>query len=152
MLPEPAAPGEFASTAELTDERATLISHAFIESGYNTNYAAGWHLVRSVPRFTFDDSTRPARILAVGNPGSQGLKGINTTQGGLRIKTLDQGPIAASRIGLLGDAAPGDIDEAIAGTVFAVGTEAPVTDPWAALTGNNRTFINAGELLSRSLQ
>ncbi len=60
--------GTFANTAAGDQERAALIARAFIDKGYNTNYAASWYLVRSVPKFTFDDSVSPARILAVAAP------------------------------------------------------------------------------------
>jgi prepilin-type processing-associated H-X9-DG protein len=64
---------------------------------------------------------------------------------------LDQGPVHSSRIALLGDAAPGDIDEAIAATTFGIGTQATGgTDPWAAQSGLNETFVTAGELLSEA--
>ena len=48
-------PGTFADTAANDQERAALIARAFLDKGYNTNYAASWYLVRSVPKFTFDD-------------------------------------------------------------------------------------------------
>jgi prepilin-type processing-associated H-X9-DG protein len=141
----------FGGTAASTPERSVLIAHAFIEEGFNTNYAAGWHLARGGPRYTFDDSVQPARILSVGTAGNEGLKGISTTTGGLRIKTLDQGPVHSSRVALVGDAAPGDINEAISASVFAIGSEAPVADPWAPLSGVNRTYINQGELLGEAM-
>jgi hypothetical protein len=39
--------GSFASTDPLNDERAALVSRYFLNRDYNTNYAAGWHLVRT---------------------------------------------------------------------------------------------------------
>ena len=139
----------FANTDATSDERSSLIGHAFIEAGYNTNYAAGWHLVRSAPRINFDDTTNPASIIAGGAAGKTGLKGISTTLGGLTIKMLDQSPVHSSRIALPGDAAPGDVDEAIMAATIAIGTEANV-DPWATVSGQNKVFIEAGELLSEA--
>ena len=71
----------------------------------------------------------------------------------LTVKLLDQSPVHSSRVALLGDAAPGDIDEAISAVKFAIGDEAEtVADPWDASSGVNRTYIDAGELLTEAFQ
>ncbi|MEC8510207.1 MAG: DUF1559 domain-containing protein, partial [Planctomycetota bacterium] len=100
----------FAATAPNTPERQAVIARAFLEQGYNTNYAAGWHLVRSVPKFTVDAS---GDILAAGAAGKTGLKGLSTTRGPLTRRVAESGAITLSMIGVLGDSAPGDVDEAI---------------------------------------
>ncbi len=136
----------FGGTAPLTPERAALIARAFIDKGYNTNYAAGWHLVRSAPKVNYDDSTTPASILAGGDPSKSGLKGLSTTLGPLKRRLLETGPVVTSNVALLGDAAPGDIDEAIlAATIGFDGT-----DPFANGKTDSRVFFEAGELLTEA--
>ncbi len=147
------AGAEFGGTAVNTDARAALVARAFLDKGYNTNYAASWYLVRSVPKFTFDDSTSPARILAVGNPSSQGLKGLSTTLGPIKRRILETGPVVTANIPLLGDAAPGDIDEAVLNQTIAFGpflADGSTPDPFANNTTDKRSFIEAGELLSEA--
>ncbi|MCA9184144.1 MAG: DUF1559 domain-containing protein [Pirellulaceae bacterium] len=137
--------GEFGGTSPLTPERAALIARAFLGKGYNTNYAAGWHFVRSVPKFSFDDSVSPARILSVGT-GAEGLKGLSTTQGPLRRRILESGPVVSSNVALLGDAAPGDITEATAQATFEFGP----TDPYAQGSTEAQVFITQGDLLTEA--
>lgn len=143
----------FASTAPNSEERARLIARAFMDQGYNTNYAAGWHLVRSSPKVNVDSSTTPPTIVAFGNPSSQGLKGLSTTRGALTRRLLETSPIVSSTVALLGDAAPGDADEAIlafdlsySGTL----SDGTTADPFANGKGDEREFMKAGELLTEA--
>lgn len=145
--------GSFANTAASSEERVALIARAFLERGYNTNYAASWHFVRSAPKFTFDDSASPARLLAMGNPASQGLKGLSTTQGPLKLRVLDSGPVVSSNVPLLGDAAPGDVDEALLTQTIAYGptlNDGSTADPFANGSTDRKSFIEAGELLTEA--
>jgi prepilin-type N-terminal cleavage/methylation domain-containing protein/prepilin-type processing-associated H-X9-DG protein len=144
----------FASTAVNTEERAALVARAFLDKGYNSNYAAGWHLARSVPKFAFDDSTTPVSILSVGTAGNQGLKGLSTTLGPLKRRILETSPVVTSNVALLGDAAPGDIDEAIMTHTIAYSeflADGSTADPFANGSTDSRTFIEAGELLSEAM-
>ncbi|MCA9247573.1 MAG: DUF1559 domain-containing protein [Planctomycetales bacterium] len=143
----------FASTDASGDERAALVSRAFIGPGYNTNYASGWHLVRSVPRFFYDDSSSPAKIIGGGASGSSGFKGLSTTQGALKRRTLESGPVVSSSVALLGDSAPGDIDEAILSQDIKYGAllaDEATADPFANGSTDEASFIDAGELLSEA--
>lgn len=145
--------GTFGNTDINTDERAALIARAFVEQGYNTNYAAGWHLVRSAPLFSFDDTQNPALILSVGDPTKQGLKGLSTTRGPLTRRMLETGPVVTSNIALLGDAAPGDIDEAVLSRTIAYGfylADGVTEDPFSAGKTDSMTFMQAGELLAEA--
>ncbi len=145
--------GTFANTAPNDQERAALVARAILDKGYNTNYAAGWHLVRSVPRFTFDASTSPAKILAGGTAGKSGLKGLSTTLGPLKRRVLETGPVVSSNIALLGDAAPGDIDEAILSQTVGYGkflADGVTPDPFANGSTDSKTFIEAGEMLTEA--
>lgn len=139
----------FGGTAINTAERGALVGHAFVLEGYNTNYAAGWHLVRTTPRISFDAATTPVSIVTNGDAAGQGLKGVNSTTGPLSIKLLDQSPVPSSRIGLLGDAAPGDIDEALLSQDIKVSQDLTV-DPWGAVHGTTETLLQTGEMLTEA--
>lgn len=133
----------FAGTAINTAERAALIGRAFIEKGYNTNYAASWFLARGGPKFTVGPA--PAYdIIAVGTATTEGLKGLSTTTGPLKRRVLETGPVVTANVPLLGDAAPGDIDEAVLRMTISYGP----TDPFANGKNDARVLIEAGELLT----
>lgn len=145
--------GTFANADEDTDERAALVSRYFIAQGYNTNYAAGWHLVRSVPQFSFDAATVPISIIGGGTPGSAGFKGLSSTRGALTRIVQESGPIAADRIAFLGCGAPGDIDEAISATTFRYGpllNDGVTADPFAQNSNEEEEFLEIGDLLSEA--
>jgi prepilin-type processing-associated H-X9-DG protein len=142
-----AAGSGFARTAADSAERAALISRYFVNRGYNTNYAASWYLVRSVPRFDFVGSD----IVTGGDAVGQGLKGLNSTRGPLTMRVIDSGPVSSSLIPLLGDAAPGDLDEAILEQTIGhapelVNDEANA-DPFSNGSTERRTFMVQGDLL-----
>ena len=141
--------GTFADTAANTPERQALVARAFMAQGYNTNYAAGWHLVRSVPKFTVDAT---GDILTAGTAGKTGLKGLSTTRGPLTRKVAESGAISLSSIGVLGDAAPGDVDEAILAfnLQFSASLEDGNADPFAQGSAETKEFIAQGSLLSEA--
>jgi len=146
---------EFAGTAVDTPERAALVARAFFNLGYNTNYAAGWHFVRSAPKFDFDNSTQPARILGLVTSANQGMKGLSTTNGPLTRRMMENAPVVTSNIALLGDAAPGDIDEAILEMTIGFGPTlvndpSSGPDPFANGKTDRRTFVEKGELLTEA--
>ena len=149
--------GEFADTDVSAgdggdaDERAALVARAFLDKGINYNYAAGWHFVRSVPKFDFDDSSSPVALISV-NTGS-GMKGASTTAGGLKRRVLESGPVVTSNVALLGDSAPGDIDEAILITNVRYGPtllDGTTTDPFANGSAGAKSFLEQGELLAEA--
>ncbi len=135
----------FGGTAIDTDERAALVARAFLAKGYNTNYAAGWHFVRSAPKFSFDSSTTPASILSV----NEGMKGLAGTAGPLTRRMAENAVVPSSHIALLGDAAPGDVDEAILARTIAYGPSA-TSDPFKGTSTESQVFIQAGELLTEA--
>lgn len=133
----------FASTAPSTAERGSLLGHAFLEAGYNTNYAAGWHLVRS-----------GIKLQSVGNVPFSGsgagattteYKGLINTTGPLTRRLAETGKVNMSVIGVLGDAGPGDINEGILSTTIGYNVGDAFTP-----TGSSRTFIESGSLLSEA--
>lgn len=145
--------GTWANTLANDQERAAIIARSLLNKGYNTNYAASWFFVRSVPKFDFDPTTTPASILAIGNPATQGLKGLGTTLGPLKRRVLETAPVVSSVVPLLGDAAPGDIDEAILSQTIAYGqflADGTTADPFANGSLEKKTFIEAGELLTEA--
>ena len=77
---------------------------AAAEAGFNTNYATGWHLVRSGP------------VLNAGGTVG-GLKdwynssGIQTTLGPLTVRALDNGNINASSLAFIGCGTQGDVPD-----------------------------------------
>ncbi|MDA1051348.1 MAG: DUF1559 domain-containing protein [Planctomycetota bacterium] len=138
----------FATTDINTTQRAQLVGHAFILEGYNTNYAAGWHLVRTTPKVGFVAGP-PVEVVTEGDVAGEGLKGNNSTTGPLTLKLLDQSPVHSSRVALLGDGAPGDIDEAILSLRIAVSQDTAV-DPWGGAHKTTETLLEDGEMLSEA--
>lgn len=114
--------GTTATSTPLT--RADYIGQQFLAEGYGTNYASGWFLVRSQLKLNLAGETL----------GS--AKGASGALGGLKRRVLETGSVSADRIGLLGDAAPGDVDEAVLTTQI----------QW----DDRRQVIEAGELLVES--
>ncbi|WP_261368042.1 DUF1559 domain-containing protein [Rhodopirellula halodulae] len=100
--------GEFAGTDPLTDPRAELIARYFLTNGYNTNYAASWHLVRGMVKTEADPSSGELTTWSGG-----GFKGLGGSTGPLSVADLERSRISSSNVGFIGCAAPGDVDEAI---------------------------------------
>ena len=136
---------EYAGTYELTEERANLVARYFIDRGFNTNYASSWYLARSGPRVRFNTSDSTLRTN--GQAAQQGLKGLRETLGPLTMRRIDSSLYTSSIIPLMGDAAPGDIDEAIAQTTF----EFHPDDLFANGSASRKNFIEAGSLLAESV-
>lgn len=137
----------FAGTDDETAERANLVARYFIEQGYNTNYASSWFLARTTPRVEYRLTGGGTTIRTAGQAAQQGLKGLRDTLGPLTTRYIANGRITASAIPLLGDAAPGDVEEALAEATF----EYKSTDPFAGGDPVDKRFIEAGEWLSESL-
>ncbi|TXT22004.1 MAG: hypothetical protein FD138_3838 [Planctomycetota bacterium] len=100
--------------------RATIIKKMF-EAGYNTNYAAGWHLVRSAPKLVTVGTGASAVVYGDSNTiyqtgGKKGWKEFTNTAGPLTQRLIDSSSVPASNIAILGDAARGDAKEAFRST------------------------------------
>ncbi|WP_146528657.1 DUF1559 family PulG-like putative transporter [Novipirellula artificiosorum] len=103
----------FGSTPVLvanSPERAQHIGTKFIEKGYNTNYAAGYHLVRNAPLTSGQGNNI---VLNTRSGNQRDFKQREGTLGPIQLSIIDGSRIPASNIALLGDAGPGDIDEAM---------------------------------------
>lgn len=96
----------FTGSAGNATARAPIVATEIIDKGYNTNYAAGYHFVRSQPRVTINGTTLTSF-------SAGGFKGVRGSLGPLTQTMMESGPVNADRIGILGDAGAGDIDEAI---------------------------------------
>ncbi|MEO1524712.1 MAG: prepilin-type N-terminal cleavage/methylation domain-containing protein [Planctomycetota bacterium] len=134
----------FASTLPTTDERAEIVSRAFLNLGYNTNYATSWFLVHSAPRFRIDGNSV---LRTAGAVAEEGLKGQRETIGPLTLSMLSVSEHPSSIIPLLGDAGPGDVDEAISPTDFSIDG----SGQFAAGDSTSREFIKRGQLLAESV-
>ncbi|MCA9169499.1 MAG: DUF1559 domain-containing protein, partial [Planctomycetales bacterium] len=90
--------------------------------------------------------------VAIGNPASQGLKGLSTTTGALTRRLLETSKIVSSTVPLLGDAAPGDADEAILAATLSYGPSLNdgSADPFSNGNTVSKKFITQGELLVES--
>jgi len=145
------AGGGFYGTTIDTPERGDYIARAFWEKGYNTNYVASWYLVRGGIKFepgvTPLESASPGGL---GLVGSYSYKGLALTTGPLTRRMVESSRIPSSNIPLLGDAAPGDPDEAILirdvrkDPALAASYSFPTSDP------ESETFLGAGTRLVES--
>ena len=136
----------FGGTTALTEARAEVIARHFMEKGYNTNYAAGWHLVRTTPRLS-PNSTSAATLIDENN----GQKGVSGTVGPLTRVVAETAPMAASMIAVMGDAGPGDIDEAVmAADITYAGVGSATHATFAQNSTNERTFLRGGQLLTEA--
>ncbi len=103
-------------TLDATDE--VFIVGDMIKQGFNTNYASSWHHVRGQPRFTnlatTDGDTNVGAVdTDQGGAFGDDMKDFNNVTGPLTLTQVETSEIPANNIPLLGDAAPGDINEAV---------------------------------------
>jgi prepilin-type N-terminal cleavage/methylation domain-containing protein/prepilin-type processing-associated H-X9-DG protein len=131
-------------------QRRVFVARYFMDGGYNTNYAASWFLARSAPRLLTNPSTN--EVVTNGSAGGQGLKGVNSTQGPLTRRIAETGLQVSSSIPLLGDAAPGDVDEATLGLTIEW-NDASADDIWANTikSKGKKLWIPQGALLTEAM-
>jgi prepilin-type N-terminal cleavage/methylation domain-containing protein/prepilin-type processing-associated H-X9-DG protein len=96
----------FGGTAINTAARAQYVADNFIEPGYNSSYAAGWFLARSALKLT--PGIAVPQFVAAGS-----AKGVSGTAGPLTRTLAESASIPSSLIAIIGDAGPGDINEAV---------------------------------------
>ena len=92
-------------TSIATPGRGPFLTDRILTQGYSTNYASSWHMVRSGVKTTDDGSGNLV------NPG--GAKGLAGSVGPITLSVVETSPVVSQAIALLGDAAPGDADEAV---------------------------------------
>jgi len=134
----------FARTAKVTPERLDFVSRYFLANGFNTNYVTSWFFSHSAPRVEYDAAA--GQLRTSGQAAQQGLKGRRETLGPLTDAFVGRSDIASTRIPLLGDAAPGDLDEALSPVDFGFGPGGY----FAGGSADSRFFTAAGSLLSES--
>ena len=88
---------------------------ATAESGYNTNYATSWHLVRSAPVFADGQVTKPGGLK---DWYSKTVVGDKLCIGPLTVRALDTGDVPASSLPMIGCAAQGDSADGATGDGF----------------------------------
>jgi prepilin-type N-terminal cleavage/methylation domain-containing protein/prepilin-type processing-associated H-X9-DG protein len=93
-------------SGKIYNTREEYVGEFYVDQGYMTNYAAGYFLVRVAPIVEFNGTS------IISSTGGR-FKERQDTTGPLMGSVLDRSRIASSNIPLLGDAGPGDVDEAI---------------------------------------
>ena len=132
----------FAATAINTAERADLVSRYFVQGGYNTNYANGWHLSRGGMKFS-----RNAILQTLGlTAGPGGAKGLAGSTGPLTANVMDKSRIPSSNVAFIGCASSGDINEAVTNVVLG---KTPGTT-FARGDTETKVFIPSGSLLTEA--
>jgi prepilin-type processing-associated H-X9-DG protein len=147
--------GSYAKSLKNTAERGEVLARAWLAKGYNTNFAAGWHMVRGGIKFhNSGTSSAPvfsAGAVAGGTPAGNTLfKGLGNTNGPLTRRVAEGSPVVTSNIPMIGDAGPGDAKEG-----FLIAADLRFAEAGAAsyaLYANpgdkeSQAFIGQGELL-----
>lgn len=78
-----------------------------LEKGYGTNYMCSWFMVRSTAKQNFNVAT------GITTGGTSGLKGLGGSKGPITRAFIDTALVPSSTIPMMGDASPGDANEAI---------------------------------------
>lgn len=87
--------------------RAAVIAD-MVKNGYNSNYACSWFMVRGQARMQPTANTSAGAFI----DASSGFKEYQDTLGPLTIRQMTGGDVPSNNIPMMGDAAPGDADEA----------------------------------------
>jgi len=133
----------FNGNAVNTAARADFIAVNLFEKGYNTNYMAHYFLVRSEPRTA--NGTGDLPVVTTGAAGVDTIKGLSGSLGPLTQRRAESGIVPTSNIPLLGDAAPGDVNEAVATQTYEISAAT------ASANGlKKQVFVPAGSLLGEA--
>jgi prepilin-type N-terminal cleavage/methylation domain-containing protein/prepilin-type processing-associated H-X9-DG protein len=92
-----------------SEERRQVVEEMIWKPGYNSNYVASWWLARSGVKL----DTNGNLVQPYGGSCPVSPKERACTVGPLSRRLVDNGPAPSSNVPLLGDAAPGDVKEAI---------------------------------------
>ena len=151
----------FASTAvhnlnANVSERSELISRYFLQQGFNTNYAAGYHLVRGEPRVAAigqeigGTAVTKAQVAAGDRFAVGAHKGLGGSTGPLSASVMDRSRISSSNVGFIGCAGAGDLDEAVLSAKLAFGPDVGANVFVPAGVNESTTYIEKGELLTEA--
>lgn len=105
-------------TPKVTGAARAAVVADMVKNGYNSNYACSWFMVRGQVRMQATTSTAAGSFI----DASSGFKEYQDTLGPLTIRQMTAGDVPSNNIPMLGDAAPGDADEAFL-TDTLVGTD-----------------------------
>ncbi|WP_425618904.1 DUF1559 domain-containing protein [Anatilimnocola sp. NA78] len=145
----------FAGTglASMDPKRPFVVAHAFFAEGLSSNYASSWHFARTGVRTQDSMMDVIVRPTGIGTEDSKaGVKGLSTTLGGLTRRVAETANVPTSSIPLLGDAAPGDINEAtLSHTIEQNGDDANDFISAALNSKQRRVWASAGQLLSETM-
>ena len=97
----------FAGTRPSTTERAELIAKAFVDHGYNTNYAASWLLTRYYIKTAVDSSTRPPTLLS--SHDFADFRDPGACMGVLTANVMDRSRVSSTNVPFMGCAAPSKV-------------------------------------------
>jgi prepilin-type N-terminal cleavage/methylation domain-containing protein/prepilin-type processing-associated H-X9-DG protein len=144
----------YAGTTTKSAERAFLTGWAIIADGYNSNYSNSWFLSRMGPKTVSSDSsgnTDPFTYTNDSGDTKAGLKGLASTLGPLTRRVAESANVPSSSIPLIGDAAPGDLNEATAGANFGQDS-GDTADLFATALGEKvqKIWIPVGALLTEA--
>jgi len=106
-----------------------------IEAGYNTNYVQSWWGARAHIR-TNKGQSDPNKLYTRGN-----LKDQSGGQAGVAVRFIEKSFVSTSAVAMLGDAGPGDINEAVLSDD--VGTELKKGSRLCESFNDGPSFINA---------
>lgn len=87
---------------------ATVAADNFMAKGYGTNHMSTWFLVRSAPQTVGTVSGASGTITST---NQNIIKGLGGSKGPLKRRVVDQSPVTANVIPLMGDANVGDIQD-----------------------------------------
>jgi prepilin-type processing-associated H-X9-DG protein len=87
---------------------ATIAADNFMAKGYGTNHMTTWFLVRSAPQTVGSVSSGNGTITST---NQQWIKGLAGSKGPLKRRIVDQSPVTANVIPLMGDANVGDVQD-----------------------------------------
>lgn len=126
--------------------RAEIIAE-MVRAGYNTNYASSWFHVRGQPKYILGTASGDPTVV----DSTSGFKDFNDTTGPLTMRQIEGANIPSNNIPLMGDAAPGDSDEAILsntldGTDLVAGVRLAESfnDGPAYVVGNRVNLVDGG--------
>lgn len=156
-------------TSPGSPERMAFVARAIVARGYNTNYAASYYFVRTEPK---TQGSASGAITDIESSSIGSFKGLAGSFGPLTQAVMDNATVVTSKIPILGDAGPGDIDEALlaqapmssTGAVPAnpvdlaygptlqasAGVFGSTVDPFANNNQESVTFIRTGEQLTEA--
>ena len=119
-----------------TAARIKVVSK-MVADGFNTNYAQSWFMARSGPKLatTVPSSGLPFTGVRAGQKDQGGA------YAGIALRTIEKSKVVSSAIPMLGDAAPGDTNEAV--LVAAINEEFPAGARLAESFNDGPSFVTS---------